>query len=525
MKEIKALKIEELTLEQKIGMLDAAYIARHYDPEELEYVFDLIRNRSLGAVWIQIGVKGGDELIAKVKEIADYPILIITDAESGIGEYKIGRHNALGCTGSEAHAYAFGKATAITARKMGYNVVCDPVLDLRNDGSPRSYGSSKEEIARLAAAEARGFHDGGILTVAKHYPSGNNPKKVDTHMAEGYSEQTAEQLYETGLYAYRMLIKEGLLDGIMAGHHRFVNIDDAHPASLSKSVIDIIRNDGFDGFFITDALGMMGIIGKFGKEESKGLAIAAGNDLALTYTPEPRFNHEALITCYKNGIYSEERLNEGVRHVLRAQAKTLALPKYTELTEEDIAISKSINADAIYERVDEGVPPSISKEGKHLFALMVRNESNIGSEGRVEVDTFSSAWLFPSELTKKIEESFPNSTVIAYHQFPSSPQNCRILSDSVDYDDLIFITFAEPIAYTGREHITRRVETLINAAQSNGKVSTLIHFGNPCVLDNLPHIPRIIIGGLAKDATLAAVDILSGERKAVGRLTYDAKIN
>ena len=42
MKEIKALKIEELTLEQKIGMLDAAYIARHYDPEELEYVFDLI---------------------------------------------------------------------------------------------------------------------------------------------------------------------------------------------------------------------------------------------------------------------------------------------------------------------------------------------------------------------------------------------------------------------------------------------------------------------------------------------------
>ena len=47
-----------------------------------------------------------------------------------IGMYTIGRQNALGMTDREKLAYTFGKITAVTARKMGYNVVCNPVLDM-----------------------------------------------------------------------------------------------------------------------------------------------------------------------------------------------------------------------------------------------------------------------------------------------------------------------------------------------------------------------------------------------------------
>ena len=39
-------------------------------------------------------------------------------------------------------------------------------------------------------------------------------------------------------------------------------------------MLDIARGLGFDGFFITDDLGMMGIRARFGKVESKGLALA-----------------------------------------------------------------------------------------------------------------------------------------------------------------------------------------------------------------------------------------------------------
>ena len=525
MKTVKELKIEELTIKQKLGMLDAAIIASHYPEETLNYVFDLIRNHSLGAVWIQVTGENPEKLTKMVREIADYPILIITDAESGIGEYKIGRHNAIGCTGSEKHAYAFGKATAVTARKMGYSIVCNPVVDVNTRGSARALGSNKYEVARLAAAVARGMHDAGILTVAKHYPSGTTPRYIDSHMEEGYSEQTREELLDYSLYAYKQLMKEGLIDGIMVGHHRFPKIDDKYPASLSKKVIDIIKDEGFEGFFITDALSMMGIIGKFGKTESKGMAIAAGNDLALSFTRETQVNHEAIISGFENGIFDEERLNDAVRHVLEAQRKSMAEPKYTELTDEEIALCKSINGDAVYERSDEGISPSISKDGRHLFAVMVRNQQDITADGGVEVDTFSSPWLSPSAVINKLQKTFPNSKVLAYHQFPHSNQNQRILTDSVDYDDLIFLTFSENLAYSGGDHLTRRVEALINAAQSTGRVSALLHFGNPCILNNLVHIPRHILGGLSAESIDAAIDILAGDREAKGVLTYDVTLN
>lgn len=58
-----------------------------------------------------------EEMMEKVKAVADYPILIMTDAEGGIADHMVGKHNAIGTTGSEKHAYAFGKVVGVTARK------------------------------------------------------------------------------------------------------------------------------------------------------------------------------------------------------------------------------------------------------------------------------------------------------------------------------------------------------------------------------------------------------------------------
>ena len=145
MKKLKELKFEELSTEQKLGMVMAGIIRpircedkyETFD-ENLEFVLNLIRSHSLGAVWVPqstlTGVKGfcdpHPDVIERVREAADYPILIFTDAESGIGEHMVGRHNAIGVADSEELAYTFGKVTAATARKKGYNVVCDPVLDM-----------------------------------------------------------------------------------------------------------------------------------------------------------------------------------------------------------------------------------------------------------------------------------------------------------------------------------------------------------------------------------------------------------
>ena len=519
MKELREIKFEELTLEQKLGMTIVPVL--HGKQQDEDFVFDMIKRRAVGAVWVQSGYANTEEQIRKVREIADYPILIFTDAENGIADFRVGKHNAIGTTGSTKHAYAFGKAVGVTARKMGYNVVCDPVVDM-NDGSMRSLGIDVDKVCELAAAIAQGMHDGGVLTVAKHYPGGKSITKIDSHMAESASANTKEELLDYAIKPYIKLWEAGLLDGMMTRHQRFINIDDKHPASLSKAVIDIIRDEGYEGFAITDALCMMGIRAKFGDVEAKGLGINAGNDLLLPYTSGNKEQFDQYVEAYNKGLVDDETLDKAVKRVLAAQHKTMLLPKEGDLTEEEIATFNSINKDGVYTSIDEGTPTSISKEGKHFFIISAKQETDIKG-GKVDVDTFSTGWHKPERIVKKIEELFPNAKYQIIHEFPSQYELSSVLSNALGCDELVFMTFSEAMAYTGPEFLTHRIVNLINAMQVTDRISTLIHLGNPHVIEELSHIKRVIFGGLSADSIDTTLEVLAGEYTANGKPTY--KVN
>ena len=59
------LKLEDLSVEQKIGMLLCARTFRYGDEEDLEFTYDLIRNHALGCV--QVPYKK-PEIMAKINE-------------------------------------------------------------------------------------------------------------------------------------------------------------------------------------------------------------------------------------------------------------------------------------------------------------------------------------------------------------------------------------------------------------------------------------------------------------------------
>lgn len=377
-------------------------------------------------------------------------------------------------------------------------------------------------MAELSVAMARGLHDAGILTVAKHYPGGSNPADIDSHMAESISYDTKEQLLNYDLYPYKRLMEEGLLDGLMTSHKRFINIDDQHPVTLSKKAQDIIRELGFNGVIVTDAMCMMGIKGKYGLVESKGLAVNAGVDLILHWQQDNKPDFDAVTESYEKGMIDEVMLDEAVKRVLAAQAKTMSEPKFTSLTDEDIKTFRSINKDCIYAKTDDGVPVSISRDGKHFFAVLVRNWAKLNAGGKMDVDTFTTDWHQPMKIEAKIKELFPNSEVNMIDQFPGPMQNARLLANSVGYDDVVFITFSEFMAYTGPEHLTRRIVNLIKAMQHAGKVSTIMHFGNPYVLEELGHTPRYIIGGQAEECAMAALEEID---LAVANMSLNNDVN
>ena len=62
---MKNLKIEELSTQQKLGMLLCARRFDHNDPDDLEFALDLIRNHALGCV--QVPIHRAD-IMEKVKE-------------------------------------------------------------------------------------------------------------------------------------------------------------------------------------------------------------------------------------------------------------------------------------------------------------------------------------------------------------------------------------------------------------------------------------------------------------------------
>lgn len=525
---MKELKLEELSIEQKLGICMTALISEGSNQkEEIEYAIQMIQNHALGAIWILSSVKEREKIMASVKQAADYPILFISDAEAGIGGHFISRHNALGCADSPELAYVFGKVTAVTARQMGYNVICDPVLDMfRNNvvcgGNVRSLGSDKYKVALLAIAEAQGLHDGGVLTVGKHYPGGKNGT-IDPHMAEKLSWETAEELLDDNLYPYLQLIRQGLLDGIMTEHCRFPKIDPDYPASLSEKVIGLIREQGFDGFAITDALVMMGAAAKFGARACKGLAIAGGNDLALVWGSNKE-GYEAILECYRQDMIPDERVNEAVKRVLKAQHKTLAEPKYTELTEKELELFDRINLDSIFARTDEGISTALSRQGRHYFVILTEDSLRVSDRDQVDVDTRQRGWYRPYEILDQIKALFPQSMAVTIPQFPSPAQAVRVLEESVEYEDVVFITFLEAQAYVGRECLTSRIVSLIEALQVTDRISTIVHFGNPYVLEELEHIPRVLIGGLCAKSVCYTMEVLAGKYPANGVLTYDVHL-
>lgn len=537
MKKLTELKFEELSLEQKLGLATISFTWDvNSSPENNAYLEELIKSRALGGIWVAPREGQNDQFVKHLKELADYPLLVFTDAEAGLGDYTIGRHNAIGVTDNEELAYAFGKITAAHAASRGYNVVCNPVLDMTSTSgvcgsTTRAYGSDKYRVAALGAAEAQGIHDGGCLTIGKHFPgkgaqhaaknTNNKPAVViDSHMAPNTTDATKEDLLDYGLYPYIQLSKNGLLDGVMMTHSNYPNIDPEYPMSLSRHGIAILREQGFEGLAMTDALNMMGVVAKFGHKNSIGLAVGNAGAMALPFHGSHKQVIDWLRECYDEGIITDEILDENVKHVLAMQHKVLSLPQNVVPSEEDYQNFNRINTDSVYERLDDGLTAGLDPNGKYHFAVL----AEAGTQGEVHVDTFKGKWYNPHDIQDRLSKDFPNATFTLLSEFPSSHEIANFLSDSLDRET-IFITFCFSQAYVGEEKFTPRIISLIHGMQITNRISTVMHFGNPFLLEDLPHIPRVIVGTTSAKGVDAGLNVLEGKYPAKGILTYNIDLS
>lgn len=167
-------------------------------------------------------------------------------------------------------------------KALGIDTDCAPVLDLPVAGAhdiigDRAYGRSVDQVVALGRAVAEGFMAGGVLPVVKHIP-GHGRATADSHLALPVVTTQRAELEATDFAPFRALAD---MPAAMTAHVVFADIDAERPASTSPYVTrDVIRGHiGFDGFLMSDDLGMKALAGPM--RERAAAVVMAGSDVAL----------------------------------------------------------------------------------------------------------------------------------------------------------------------------------------------------------------------------------------------------
>jgi beta-N-acetylhexosaminidase len=284
-----------LTPEQKAGRLlmptiDAAFVEAHAED---------IRAGLLRAGMLAWDKHDADELRAlraRLDELTgpDGRFLLAVDHEGGAlftqrsaGLTIFPGNMALGATGDAVEARVAARASAFELAALGVDMVFAPVADVNSDPenpiiSIRAFGDLPDEVARFAASAVRGYEEGGVIPVLKHFP-GHGDTDVDSHSGLPTIDKSSARVHAVDLFPFKNAFAEGA-QAVMTAHIRVPSIGADEPATFSRAVVgELLREGyGFEGVVVSDSLEM----GAVAKTRSVGQAsvdaVRAGCDLLLT---------------------------------------------------------------------------------------------------------------------------------------------------------------------------------------------------------------------------------------------------
>lgn len=177
--------------------------------------------------------------------------------------------------------YANARLIAEELYELGIDVDCAPVADLRIPGAhdiigDRAYGSDPEQASILARAMCEGLMDGRVIPVVKHIP-GHGRAKADSHESLPVVDTDKATLEKTDFKVFKNLADA---PWAMTAHILYTALDNVSPATHSKAIIRIIREEiGFKGVLVSDDLSMKALQGSFADRTTR--VLEAGCDVVL----------------------------------------------------------------------------------------------------------------------------------------------------------------------------------------------------------------------------------------------------
>lgn len=236
-------------------------------------------------------------LIADIHALRDPRLLVMVDHEGGrVQRWHEGFTSipAMGLLGelyetdpaaALKSAYACGQIIAAELTNIGVDLNFAPVLDLDYGNSTvlrggRSFHRDPQKVIALTTEYIKGLRSAGMSAVGKHFP-GHGGVVADSHFDLPTDDRTLEQLHDD-ILPFEVLIKKGLLAGIMTAHILYPAMNDAIATLSTFWIQTVLRQQlGFKGVIFSDDVSMKALecVGDYPQRVRR--ALQAGCDLIL----------------------------------------------------------------------------------------------------------------------------------------------------------------------------------------------------------------------------------------------------
>lgn len=263
--------------------------------DEEKYFFS--KNGALGFILFGRNVQNKPQvkkLTDSLREVMGGEVLMLVDQEGGRvarlkspewNSYPAGQYFADIFQKNPAQAkdelYQNFKSIARELVEVGFNVDCAPVLDVLTEKThqvigDRAYGKDPLQVAELGQKVCEGLLSEGVYPVIKHIP-GHGRGTSDSHLELPVVDCSLDELRQTDFIVFKKLCEQKFA---MTAHILFTAIDKINCATVSKTAIDLIRNEiGFKNILMSDDVSMKALKGNF-HDKSKAI-LNAGCDIVL----------------------------------------------------------------------------------------------------------------------------------------------------------------------------------------------------------------------------------------------------
>lgn len=304
------------------GLAGVVYFSHNIDPDapgQIKALSEQIRQANPAAV-IGVDEEGGNVTRLQARDGSTVPGAAV-----------------LGALDDLAVTTAAGRAIGRLCHEAGVNVTIAPVADVNtNPLNPvigvRAFGADTELVSRHTAAAVAGIQEFRVGACAKHFP-GHGDTISDSHMELARVDLSMDQMRQFHLPPFAAAVDAGVA-AVMSAHIIIPELGE-EPATLNPKAAQLLRDMGFTGVLITDALDMAAIRATVGPGEGAVLALLSGNDLLCVGNPLNAYTtgrddedcyrevFNALLTATTSGRLPVARLQE-------AAGRVLALSEWTQ---------------------------------------------------------------------------------------------------------------------------------------------------------------------------------------------------